>query len=684
MNQTYIFSQPAKDVINHLQKYWAQEIIGGNMSNPLFQRWLRSYYLYYGFQFQNYSLEAGLVTIGDQSELVGYAPNQFRNFIKTTFGLLTQNRVAFDVNAISDDITDINIASISNYILENYYYSKNEEKDVRNSVEVGMIFGTVFGGWFWNEMNKIIGVDADGSFIWDGELKFEYFTPLDIRIETFIDQDKDLKWGCLRKKVNRHELIGQYPHLEEEILCVPPIPRGDLGTTATAEQDIIWMKEFYHVSSVAGGLWKGRFIKYVGTDVVLRDTENPYVDQDFMGSGLPFVRFRPDVIPGNSYGHTVAFDLIPSQEYLGIIHSSIATAVSNMGIPTVVMPSANSIDDVQQISNGMRVIYYRPVEGAKDGGIPQTLNLLQLSPDLIRERELVIRDMEQVSAINSALRGNPAPGVQAASAIALLTTQAQTYNSSLEKNYIIYNEEVAKKLIQCCSIFMKNKEIVSIVGTSQKYSAEEFTAGALRRIKDIKVTIGNFLGKSTAGRLTMASELLNAQAINVTEYLNIINTGQTSPLIKGKSSEETLITWENEQLLNGQKLYVEMTENHLMHILGHTETLKIPQVKSNVELSKELRDHIADHMDNYIKLSTDNPQLLALITGSPIPPIPSQPGMIDDGGEVQLQVDGEQPMDVGGNSEPPATEAAAQASGDPEALAGRAMRRAMTEVQKVQ
>jgi hypothetical protein len=95
--------------------------------------------------------------------------------------------------------------------------------------------------------------------------------------------------------------------------------------------------------------------------------------------------------------------------------------------------------------------------------------------------------------------------------------------------------------------------------------------------------------------------------------------------VEDVTAEDALIQSENQSLIQGQEAVALMTDNHLKHILKHRVTLMQPDIRKDQQKQENIIKHIAKHQEFWVTLGVQNPQLLALITGSPIPPdVPAQ------------------------------------------------------------
>jgi hypothetical protein len=143
------------------------------------------------------------------------------------------------------------------------------------------------------------------------------------------------------------------------------------------------------------------------------------------------------------------------------------------------------------------------------------------------------------------------------------------------------------------------------------------------------IDMGNPLARTTAGRINLAENLLQAGFIKTPEqYMQVINTGQIEPMIEGQTAELMLIKSENESLNEGRNPGVVLTENHMLHIKEHKSVLSSPEAKEDANTVGATLAHIQMHVES---LRTGDPNLLMLLGQQPLTPPGMPPGIMGEG-----------------------------------------------------
>lgn len=577
-------------------------------NNDLFGRWRKAYDAYYGRYYENGN--AGVGSAGEQDEFSTLAVNHLRNITKHTIALTTQNRLVFDCQSSNSDVSSRNSTIVGNAVLDQFFYEKRFEAHTRQALELSLIFGTAFLAVTWDPFVKLIGQDAEGTPIWSGAPNFSALSPLDVMMEPFRHDYSSQNWIVTREIANRWDLMSLHPDRADEIEALPKIT--DLQSfypNYNSEEDNVYLYRAYHKSTPA--LPTGRYTVFCDAGIVLSDDKNPYPD-------LPVFCIRPDVQYGSAYGHAPIFDLLPIQESINLLDSSIISNQSTFAVQNVVASKKCGIS-VTDLAGGLKLIEADPDPDAPNGGFPTPMNLCQTPPEIFQQRMRYVSDMESVSGINSAARGQPDSALVSGTAIALVATQANTYNSSIESGYVALCEESAFFMLQVLHLFMREEEILTLTGKASAYAVKTFKGDDLAAIRKVRITLGNPLAKTLSGKLEIATQLLQQGMLkSPDEFLAILHDGALTPILEDSTAQEAYIRIENEQLARGEKPEMNALDNHQKHISSHMTLLWRPEVRSDPTISQAVMDHIVAHTDQLEQMATQNPMMLSLALEQPL------------------------------------------------------------------
>lgn len=667
----YMFLEKSETLASELNRKYDQQYRHITQQG-LYTKWFESYKAYYGDYFGS-NREVGIKKLGEQGEFAGLAINHFRNIIKHILNMATDQKLVFDPIAETSDIKARNDTKVTAAVLDHYFGEQKLDKILKDALELALVFGTAYLGVLWEPNSEIVGVDGDGAPVYRGKPNVRYYTVYDVVVDSYKDDERQWNWVVTREMVNKWDLSALYPEAADKVLNLPRITelQGNSGLFSP-DEDSVWLMRAYHKPTPA--LPGGRYTIFCENDLVLKDGDNPYAT-------LPIIPLIPEKRYGMVFGHTIAFDMLPIQDTINFLHSTILSNQQAFGTQNITSPKEAAVN-VEDLDGGLKHITYRFLEGAPNGGAPEALELCKTPAEIFNYQDIMVKSLEYISGVNSATRGAPQNSLTSATAIALVNTSAQNFNNAVEKSYITAAEETATLLIKFLRAFLPEDEIITIAGKSNIQAVRSFKSSDLNSISRVRIQVGNPLAKTLAGRLEIANNLLQQGALkNPAQYLQVLESGTVEPIIDEGVAEENLIREENDVLLEGTKPQMIWVDNHSRHIEGHKQLLNRINVRENQQVVQVILEHIQEHTDQLEMMAMQNPIGLAIALNQPIPmpqpggaPPPGQPGQQPGGQggqpptqlpeEVKAQMDGTQSMQ---------NAAAPQGS---EALAASAERRA--------
>jgi hypothetical protein len=158
-----------------------------------------------------------------------------------------------------------------------------------------------------------------------------------------------------------------------------------------------------------------------------------------------------------------------------------------------------------------------------------------------------------------------------------------------------------------------------VAGKDNKSFVKEFSSKDLNKVQRVLIELGNPLTDTVAGRVSVASDLLQQKLITTPQqYLTVINTGNLDPLTQGDQAELLLIRKENEMLSDGKPAIALQFDAHELHINEHKSVLADPELRTNDAFVQNVVAHIQQHQ-NFL-----NPPPPPSVPGAPPgPPAPS-------------------------------------------------------------
>lgn len=548
---------------------------------------------------------------GDQGEITHLAVNHYRNIGKHIHVMVTANRPSMTARATNTDYKSIVQTNLADSLLDYYMREKRLEKFLNSAVECAIILGAGYVKMDWDATSGEIWDYMDDMPIYEGDVKFTNLTPFDVMFDGNKENNQH-DWVVARTFKNKYDLAAKYPELASKIIGLPT--RTDLyrirfdGVVSTDESDDVPVYEFFHKKTDA--MPEGRFMQFLSEGIITFDGEMPYRE-------LPIYRIVPSEVLGTSFGYTSMFDLIPLQEAVNSLYSSILTNQTAFATQNILVPENSNIMP-SQLGGGLNIIEYNA-----QAGKPEALNLTATPPEVFQFIQQLIKEMETISGINSVARGNPESNLRSGNSMALVQSMALQFISGLQQSYVHLIEDVGTGLINMLKDFAQTPRVAAIVGKNNRAYLKEFKGSDLEFVNRVLVDLGNPLSQTKAGRVEMANNLLQYSEVTPEQYFMVLKTGNLDVMTEGINKELILVKGENEAMVNGEDVMATDIDEHILHIKEHRSVLADPDLRKDPDLVQRVLSHINEHIE---ALKQVDPNLLMILGQQPIqPPPPMQP-----------------------------------------------------------
>ena len=631
-NKPYWASVPPKEIadeiLDKVDKYYEYLSLSGRLD--LYRR-------SWAYYFRPRVTGARMNATGQQGELTALSVNHYRNLLLHLETMTTQQRAAFEPRATNSDVKSQSQVILATGLLDYYMREKKLERNIKQAVKDGLIFGEAFVRAEWDATSgETYGKTELGATIYQGDIKYTNYMPLDvIRDFTMTNAGQD-DWHILRDFQNKYTLAAKFPDLADEILN-DSTDMLEMARTTTInalymeESDNVAVYTLLHKPTPA--LPQGRFTTVLDNGTVMQDGPIPY-------KATHVYRIAPDEESGTIFGFTVGFDLLGMQEGIDMLYSTAMTNQATFGVQNILVPKGHDLS-TSQMSGGLNVMEYDP-----NVGKPEALNLTQTPAEIFNFMKMLEQLMETISGVNSVARGNPEASLKSGAALALVQSMAIQFSMGLQQSYAQLVEDLGTGTINILKDFAAVPRVAAIAGKSNRPLMREFTGDDLNAINRVMVDMGNPMTRTTAGKVNLAEQMLNFKMIeNPDQYIQVVTTGRLEPVIEGKQAQLLLIKGENEGLADGIPQRVLATDNHAKHILEHSTVLSNPDIRQDpnnpiVGLTlQHIQEHIAMMNDPNIA------QLSAILHQEPAPPVqggqpPQVAGMMNAAPPVVQQAQG--------------------------------------------
>jgi hypothetical protein len=566
---------------------------------------------------------ASMYKSGEMGELTRSFWNHERNILQHLKSKVTQSAINYKAQVVNSDARSAQMRSIVDGLMD--YISSSDEyklgRKLDQSVEDSEVFGESAVAAIWNPFK---GPDyLPGTA--EGDIEYHNITPLDLIINTCLQERGHVQWKIWRRWMNKYDLAAMYPDQADAVKDLSDT-ESTYGTKLVTliHHDNETIPVFYAFHEDTPAVPGGRALIFSDMTTIFADgslEDAGYVDEKGKGF-IPIYDNIPSTMAGSPYGYTVAFDIIPLQQELNELVSAVTTNNINFATQCVMAPKGSNLH-YQSLATGMTFIEWDPKMGPTSK--PEALNLLHSAPETYQLIDKLIQNMEILAGVSALDRGVPDQAITSGQYAALITTNSIIFQAPMQKAYEGLCEAVATGTIRILKKNMKSDRVTQIVGLNNVSAATIWGKDTLSGISGITVQTINPMLKTPAGKMQLADVLMKSGLIkDPQQYVGVYTDGDLPQLYHRQETQLVLVKAENEALLKGANLTPAITDNHVMHILEHTANIDNVEARMNPNdpATVATLNHIMAHIN---MLTTINPVLAGIIGDPTLPPgTPSQ------------------------------------------------------------
>jgi hypothetical protein len=228
--------------------------------------------------------------------------------------------------------------------------------------------------------------------------------------------------------------------------------------------------------------------------------------------------------------------------------------------------------------------------------------------------------LEEMSMINSTLRGQPPANVTSGAMAATLSANALEFIYSDTKGLTIGLEQLMGLSIKNFQKFASVEQVIDVVGEGNTSYAQQFQADKLTGIKQVKIRQGNPLLNTIAGRLQLGESILpllqQGKTDAIGRYLGLLEGAPIETLFETELSENAAVQMEIEALQRGENVAPLITDNHPTFIRAYQKLLYNPAVRQNGSLTQTLLALMQERATLEMQCP---PDLKAILRNQPMP-----------------------------------------------------------------
>jgi hypothetical protein len=654
LSDQYFAARPAeelaKTLFDRLHNHRA-----GLYDNGQWRQWQLAYDRFYGNHFKKGKQQegSGIVRMGDNGHLAGFAINHYRNLVKNILVLAVNQKPSFDCRAVNSDAVSTQQARLANNIMDAFHKEKKIGKYMYKAAEQSQVFrrGHVMVEWepsAGRPYARQAVTSADGQpavgkegepltkIVYEGDVEISNPYPWQVMTDELISDWGKNKWVAVALLQNKYDLAARHPEIAERILAIPSIAEkererwfnfGGRRISPETSGAMIEVIKFFHLRT--DYMQSGRYLLALSDGITAYDGPIPY-------DALPVFRIVPGEMIDSTDGYTDFDDIIGAQDAYNTVISIIFSNIQALGLNIIATPEGSNISK-DMIAKGLVFMKVPP------GGEPKAINLSPVPDTLFKLLELIERSMETTSGVNSVVRGNPEYNMSGV-AMSLLQSLTLQFASLFQQSWVDLYEDAGTFIVKLLSTFAKTERMVAMAGKMNKHAMQSFKGDDLKNVQRVILEVGNPLSRTTSGKLHIADTLLDKGLISTPqEYITAMTAGTIEPLYQGKQSQLDRIHAENEALMDGEPVSALVSDPHLLDIQEHTIVINDPYIRKAAQQGDQKASAIVanalNHIDQHMQLYKTQDPLWSQVAGEPPAPPqmmpPEMPMPPPAGGEAQ-------------------------------------------------
>lgn len=631
------------ELAHRVDAYYNWLLTSGRLS-----RWRLAYNTFYGQRGDQKSFQ--VTSAGKQGELSFLMSNEFANLVRHLYTMTKQAKTSLEMVAVNTDSESKAAAYVGKGIVEYYRRHGNVDKHADSALLTSLLMDTA---WTFNEWDFSKGDDlaadesAQGGSLRNGDIYSRAKTPLEVIID-FTRTDFDRDWVIVKDQVNKWDAAAQTAIKDKE--KAEEVSRLQLDRNQDAlfrfgeifewegfESSMVDRYTFYHRKTQACP--NGRMHVFYNPRLWTYTAPIPY-------RKLPGNRICPGEMILSCLGFSPTNDLLALQDVMDSLISAAVTNMTSLGVNNLWVKNAANFD-FEKLAEGMNLF--------EADEKPEVLILNRLPPEWFNLANFIVQRMEAISGVNSVARGNTEGKDFSGAAMALLQSMSISFNSGLQESRNQLIEDNGNDILYLTQDFASEEKMGLIIGRNNRYMMKKYKGSDLKKIYRVFARQSNPLKDTTAGKLTMAQDLIKMGSLkDAGAYAEILDTGNLDSLTEPNRNSRLTVDEENDALVMGKEIPVMLTDNHVEHINGHKKMIDSPDDRVDAALVQRVTNHLMEHLQVWSSTPVD---LLAALGIPPMMAPMAQPGQPQAPGEPpppggQTPEGGAPPPMPGGNHPP--------------------------------
>jgi hypothetical protein len=286
----------------------------------------------------------------------------------------------------------------------------------------------------------------------------------------------------------------------------------------------------------------------------------------------PVTHFGFKKVPGRVFYKTPAEDLIPKQVQRNKIESLIQLGAERVSNPTWLLPSGIGIEGITG-EPGEKLTY-----NAHLGVKPERIQGSDMPNSLYRWLQIIDEDFADLAATYDVLLGKHPEGVDTLGGMQLLRDRGIARFQDALNSWGNGWTKVNQNRLMIWKQRVKDDRTMTVLGDNGKWDMKKFNSSTISGSIDCRPEEGTFMPKSKAYQQMMASQLLSAGMLDMSDPLTrwkLLTVFDAADLGKGLDIDVKDAIKEREIYLeHGMLRPREVVDNHEVHLAQHIRDAK--------------------------------------------------------------------------------------------------------------
>jgi len=500
--------------------------------------WYINLAFYNGYQYHDWRSVNNKQSLAEEPNPAGLpriTVNRIEPIVRTEIAKTTSGQPSASVVPASNDEDDLLAANAAEQVWQSIYEKNRFQTDILQGAEFWRaITGNAFIKTLWDpsivikepvtEVDPLSGekmtsqtVSAMGDVKHEVVSPFHMFVP-DLAQEKLEDQpyifNVYTKTETWVKKTFADVLPKDFVPTKVTASDVEDAALMDMRGVDSARPDMVLVIEMWVKPGGNKYLPNGGLVTIVDTEIVqFSDTGIPYTHGEY-----PFAHTH-GIQNGKFWRRSVIKSLIPLQREYNRVRSQIIHAKNLMAKPQM-MYQDGSVDPRKITAKAGIWIPVRP--GFQ---YPTPVPIQPLPSYVLQEVQQLATDFEDISGQHQISRGDSAPGVTAATAMAYIGERDDAYLTTIYNSIEAALEKVARQSLSLFVQYVQTERLIKTVGNDGSFDAMMLSGADVASGTDIRVESGSALPTSKAARQALITEWMKMGFISPNDGLRVLEMG---------------------------------------------------------------------------------------------------------------------------------------------------------------